>query len=180
MNTKEKKTIMEGAQQSAKTSVQACVRCTKKHLSCSFTKGDKAVICRQCLNSGVECHGKVSNQGRQNDLHKQKHKPTIKSFIKTNAFLKLGSDTEAAAWCIVRKLHRSKFNSKCGVMVTVDSAYGNDKLPNISSRKALRNYFGEAVPGGRGASKMTHERRAYGNGFGKTSVGIPERLVFFL
>lgn len=65
-------------------------------------------------------------------------------------------------------------------MVTVDSAYGNDKVPNVSSWKVLHNYFGERVPRGEGASKMTHECSAYENESGKTSLGTPERLVFFL
>ncbi len=83
--------------------------------------------------------------------------------------MKPGSSAEAAAWRIVRKLHKSEFNSK-----HIDSAYGNDRVPNVSARKVLRNYFGETVTGGGGASKMLHERHAYGNGSGTTSVGIPD------
>ena len=64
----------------------------------------------------------------------------------------MGSCAEAAGWRIVRKLHKLEFNSKHGVIVTIDSAYGNDKVPNVSARKVFRNYFGETVAGGGGAS----------------------------
>ncbi len=67
-----------------------------------------------------------------------------------------------------------EFNSKHGVIVTIDSTFGNDKIPNVSARKVLHNYFGETVAGDGGASKMLHERQAYGNGSGTTSVGIPD------
>ncbi len=89
-------------------------------------------------------------------------------------FLKPGSSAEAAAWHIVCKLHKLEFNSKHGVIVTIDIAYGNDKVPNVSARKVLRNHFGETVAGGGGASKMLDERQAYGNGSGTTSVVIPD------
>ncbi len=132
------------------------------------------------MKASVECYMTVSEQGTRYDLNESNNIPTIKSFIKTDSFLKTGSNAEAAAWRIVRKLHKSEFNSKHGVIVTIDSAYGNDKVPNVSARKVLRNYFGETVAGGGGASKMIHERQAYGNGSGTTSVGIPDTWVLHI
>ncbi len=89
--------------------------------------------------------------------------------------MKPGSSAEAAAWRIVSKMHKSEFNSKHGVIVTIDSTYGNDRVPNVSARKVLRNYFGETVTGGEGASKMLHECQTYGNGSG-TTFGNPRYM----
>lgn len=143
-----------------------------KKYPCSFAKDATSNRCNQCHTDGVPCISKTSRQGTHNDLYEIT--PTIKSFIKTKQFLKQGSNTHAAAWRVVKKLHTSEFNSKDGVMVTVDSAYGNKKVPNVCSRKVLRNYFGETTSGKSGAGKLFHERCVYGNGSGKTSVGIPE------
>ncbi len=84
-----------------------------------------------------------------------------------------GSNTYAAAWHVVKKLHISEFKSKFGVMITIDSAYGNDKIPNVCSKKVLCNYFGETVSGEGGATKMFHEQCADGT----TSVGIPHMSI---
>ncbi len=150
------------------------------HLSCSFVKGDMSNTCKQCIKAPVECYTTVSEQGNQNDLNESKNDPTIKSSIKTDWFLKPDSSAEAAAWCIVQKLHKSEFNSKHGIIITIDSASGNDKVPNNSLRKVLHNFFGETVAGGGGARKMLHEHQAYGNGSGTTSVGIPDTCVFHI
>ncbi len=150
----------------------ACIRCAKKHRRCSFVMGDTSKICNECSTAGVPCFPKLSHQGSRNDLHSPH--PTIKSYLKTNTFLKKGSNTYAAAWRVIKKLHISEFNSKFGVVITIDSAYGNDKTPNVCSKKVLRNYFGETVSGDGGSSKMFHERCAYGTGSGATSVGIPD------
>ncbi len=51
---------------------------------------------------------------------------------------------------IVCKLYKSKFNSIHGVMVTVDSVFGYDTVPNMQ-------FFGDTVAGGGGTSTMLHE-----------------------
>ncbi len=76
------------------------------------------------------------------------------------------------AYC--EKILTLEFKSKYGVMVTVDSAYGNNKIPNVYSWKVLCNYFGETISGQSGAGKLFQERCAYGNASGKTYVGVPE------
>ncbi len=108
--------------------------CKTSHLSCSFVKGDMSNTCKQCMKASVECYMTVSEQGTQNDLNESKNDPTIKLFIKTDSFLRPGSSAEAAAWHIVCKLHKSEFNSKHGFTVTIDRAYGNDRVPNVSAR----------------------------------------------
>ncbi len=62
----------------------------------------------------ISCISNKSQQGNCSDLYELN--PTIKSFIKTKQFLKQGSNTNAAAWCIVKKSHTSEFNSKDRVM----------------------------------------------------------------
>ncbi len=94
-------------------------------------------------------------------------------------FLKQGSNTHAAAWHIMKKLHTSEFNSKYGVMVTIDSEYGNDKVPKVCTRKMLYNYTGETIPGRSDAGKLFNECSAYGNWSGKNSVEIPETWVSY-
>ncbi len=133
---------------------QACLRCYQKKYPCSFAKGDTSNRCVRCHTDGVPCVSNTSRQGNRNDLYELN--PTIKSFIKTKQFLKQGSNTHATAWCIVKKVHTSEFNSKDGVMVTADSAFGNEKVPNACSRKVLRNYFGETISGKSGAGKLFH------------------------
>ncbi len=99
---------------------------TKKYC-CSFAKGDTSNRCSQCHADSLSCIANMSQQGNYSDLH-ELH-PTIKSFIITKHFLKQGPNTHAAAWRFLKKLHTSEFNSKDGVMVTVDSAYGNNNGP---------------------------------------------------
>ncbi len=67
--------------------------------------------CKQCMKASVGCYMTVSEQGTRNDLNESNNDPTIKSFIKTDSFLKPGSSAEAAARRIVRKLHKLEFNS---------------------------------------------------------------------
>ncbi len=61
-------------------------------------------------------------------VSKQKH------FIK-------GSNAHATTWHVIRKLNISEFNSKFGIVITIDGACRNDEIPKVYSKKVLHNYF---------------------------------------
>ncbi len=66
-------------------------------------------------------------------------------YVSKQKHFKKGSNAHAATWHVIRKLNISEFNSKFGIVLTIDRACRNDKIPKVYSKKVLHKYFGYCV-----------------------------------